>query len=318
LKRKASTLIIVNPVSAGGRTESSWARMASDLASNFGHFECAFTARRSDGTRLAREAAEAGYRLIVACGGDGTISEVANGIIQSGRDAELGILPSGTGGDFRRTLEIPIRTADAARLLRTGRGRRIDAGRVSYLNDEGKEESRYFIGVSSFGISGDVIARVKRENSPLMSAISTYPLGGKVTFAKSMLQTAFDSSSKHVLVKVDEGKERKFTVVNFCVANARFFGGGMNVAPHALVDDGLFDVVSIGDLSSFTILTHAYQLYRGTHLSIEGISNGRAKRIYARPASAGDKIHVEVDGELPGWLPATFEIVPSALRVRCR
>jgi diacylglycerol kinase family enzyme len=92
----------------------------------------------------------------------------------------------------------------------------------------------------------------------------------------------------------------------------------MNVAPHALVDDGLFDVVSIGDLSSFTILTHAYQLYRGTQLSIEGISNGRAKRIYARPASAGDKIHVEVDGELPGWLPATFEIVPSALRVRCR
>jgi diacylglycerol kinase family enzyme len=151
-----------------------------------------------------------------------------------------------------------------------------------------------------------------------MSAISTYPLGGKVTFAKSMLQTAFDSSSKHVLIKVDDGKERKFTVVNFCVANARFFGGGMNVAPQALVDDGLFDVVSIGDLSSFTILTHAYQLYRGSHLSIEGISHGRAKRIDARPASVGDKIHVEVDGELPGWLPATFEIVPSALRVRCR
>jgi YegS/Rv2252/BmrU family lipid kinase len=318
LKRKASALIIINPVSAGGRTESSWARMASDLASNFGPFECAFTTRRNDGIRLAREAADVGYRLIVACGGDGTISEVANGIIESGQDAELGILPSGTGGDFRRTLEIPTRTADAARLLRTGRSRRIDAGRVSYVNNEGKQEARYFIGVSSFGISGDVIARVKAENSSLMSAVSTNPLGGKVTFAKAMLQTAIDSSNKRVFVKVDEGKERQFTVVNFCVANARFFGGGMNVAPRALVDDGLFDVVSIGDLSAFTILTRAYQLYRGTHLSIEGVTSGRAKRIDARPTRAGDKIHVEVDGELPGWLPAIFEIVPSALRVRCR
>src|SRR5580765_1735312 len=131
------SLVIINPSSASGSTGQAWPAVASDLRSEFGSFQTAFTKVRGDAASIAADAARKGTKLIIACGGDGTISEVANGIMSSGKDAELGILPSGTGGDFRRTLEIPSRTRDAARVLRTGRSVRIDVGRVSYTDQNG-------------------------------------------------------------------------------------------------------------------------------------------------------------------------------------
>src|ERR1700676_3855537 len=150
-------LVIINPQSAAGATRSAWPRIASDLRSHFGAFRLAFTERPGQGTALAADAARKGVKLIIACGGDGTISEVANGILLSGEDRELGILPSGTGGDFRRTIRIPVRTRDAADILRNGRGRRIDVGRVTFINHDGAQETRYFLGVASFGMSAAVI-----------------------------------------------------------------------------------------------------------------------------------------------------------------
>src|SRR5260370_874158 len=117
----ALPLVIVNPASADGATREAWPKIASNLRTHFGPFSVSFTEAIGDGRRLAAEAAKAGRKLIIACGGDGTISEVANGIIESGRETELGILPSGTGGDFRRSLKIPTNVATAARALREGR-----------------------------------------------------------------------------------------------------------------------------------------------------------------------------------------------------
>src|SRR6266851_183675 len=103
-------LVIINPVSAGGATGDAWPKTASELRTHFGAFHPAFTTKPSEAIEIAAEAARKGTKLIIACGGDGTISEVANGILAAGSDAELGILPSGTGGDFRRSLHIPNRT----------------------------------------------------------------------------------------------------------------------------------------------------------------------------------------------------------------
>src|SRR5215211_9455349 len=127
------SVLIVNPASAGGSTGEAWPQIASDLRSQFGAFRPVFTKHRGDAAVLAAEAARKGAKLIITCGGDGTVSEVANGILTSGKDVELGILPSGTGGDFRRTLEVPSRTRDAARILRAGQTVRIDVGRVSFV-----------------------------------------------------------------------------------------------------------------------------------------------------------------------------------------
>jgi len=294
-------VVIVNPLSAGGSTGEAWPQIASDLRSHFGSFRAVFTKHRGDAAALASEAARKGAKLIIACGGDGTISEVANGILSSGKDAELGILPSGTGGDFRRTLEIPARSRDAARILRIGRSVRIDVGRVSYTDQEGRDATRYFVGVASCGMSTKVIERVKTED---------------VSFVNALLKTAMRNEPVRLLVQLDDSHERHLVVSNLCVANARYFGGGMKIAPDAKLTDGKLDIVSIGDLSAMKIFTSAPRVYTGSHLSMPEVSHTLARRITVRASDRAAEIPLEVDGELPGRLPATFQIIPEALRVR--
>ena len=313
----ALPLVIVNPESAGGSTRKAWPGIASDLSSHFGPFTIAFTERPKQAIELAADAARNKVKLIIACGGDGTISEVANGILESGVDAELGILPSGTGGDFRRTLEISTRPRDAAQILRSGKTRLIDVGRVTYVNNAGAEDTRYFLGVASFGMSAAVIQRVKTSEPEWLPAQAPKWLSGRIAFGTSMLRTAVESPATKVVVQLDDEHERHLTVANFCVANARYFGGGMKIAPDAKLTDGRFDVVSIGDLGARKIVTHAPRIYLGSHLSMDQVHHALARKIIARPAASNEQISLEVDGELPGRLPATFQILPSALRVRC-
>ncbi len=309
-------LIIINPESAAGATRKAWPQIASDLGAHFGAFKPVFTERPGQGTEFAAEAARKGTRLIIACGGDGTVSEVANGILLSGKNAELGILPSGTGGDFRRTLEIPTRSRDAAKILRTGVTRKIDVGRVTFIADHGEQESRFFLGVASFGMSADVIANVK-EGGDWLTPNAPRWFSGRVTFGISMLKTALQSTATNVIVQFDESHETRLTVTNLCVANARYFGGGMKIAPNAKLSDGKFDVVTIGDLGALKIFSNAPRLYLGAHLSMPEVGHALAKTVTARAANKNEDVAIELDGELPGRLPATFQILPEALRVRC-
>jgi diacylglycerol kinase (ATP) len=295
------SVVIVNPSSAGGSTGEAWPQIASDLRSQFGAFRVLFTKHRGDAAALANEAARKGAKFIIACGGDGTVSEVVNGILSSGKDAELGILPSGTGGDFRRTLEIPARTRDAAKILRTGRTARIDAGRVSYVDHNGTDETRYFVGVASCGMSTKVIECVKADHE---------------SFASALLKTAMRNEPVRLVVQLDDSHEHHLVVSNLCVANARYFGGGMKIAPDAKLTDGKFDVVSVGDLSALKIFTSAPRVYMGSHLSMPEVSHALARKITVRAADRTAEVALEVDGELPGRLPATFQIIPEALRVR--
>src|SRR5919112_1189609 len=192
------SVVIVNPSSAGGSTGEAWPEIASDLRSQFGAFKPVFTKHRGDAAAIASEAARKGAKFIIACGGDGTISEVANGI-----------LPSGTGGDFRRTLEIPSQSRAAARALKTGRTVRIDVGRVSFVDHNGADAMRYFVGVASCGMSTKVIERVKTD---------------KISFASSMLQTAIRNEPTRLVVQLDDSHDHHLVVLNLCIANARYFG----------------------------------------------------------------------------------------------
>ena len=295
------SVVIVNPSSAGGSTGETWPQIASDLRSQFGPFKAMFTKHRGDAAALAAEAARKGEKLIIACGGDGTVSEIANGILTSGKDAELGIMPSGTGGDFRRTLEIPSRSRDAARILRTGRTVRIDVGRVSYTDQNGRDATRYFVGVASCGMSTKVIERVKADD---------------VSFVNALVKTAMRNTPVRLAVQLDDSHERHLVVSNLCIANARYFGGGMKIAPDAKLTDGKLDIVSIGDLSALKIFTSAPRVYTGSHLSMPEVSHVLARKITVRASDSSAEVALEVDGELPGKLPATFQIIPEALRVR--
>jgi YegS/Rv2252/BmrU family lipid kinase len=310
-------LVIVNPESASGATAKAWPGIASDLGSHFGPFKPAFTERPGHARELASDAARKGTQLIIACGGDGTVSEVANGILLSGKDAELGIMPSGTGGDFRKTLRISSRSNDAARVLKQGVTRKIDVGRVTFMTAVGEKESRYFLGVASFGMSAEVIERVKENQPEWLPAAAPGWLRGRWAFSASMIRTALQSPSTRVLVQLDDNREKHLTVANLCVANARYFGGGMKIAPDAKLNDGKFDVITIGDLGATKIVTNAPRLYLGWHVSMNEVGHILAEKITARPAEKSDVVPIEIDGELLGRLPATFQILPEALRVRC-
>src|SRR5258707_6844967 len=310
--------VIVNPASADGATRDAWPKIASDLRTHFGAFSVAFTEAAGHGRHLAAEAAKQGVKLIIACGGDGTISEVVNGILESNEETELGVLPSGTGGDFRRTLRMPNNVAAAARALRNGRMRTIDVGRVTFVNDSGERETRFFINVASFGMSTAVLDKTASgEARKWIPGFAPRRLGSKLSYAAATVQTTLSSTPTEVHVQLDEQPERRLRVSEFCVANARYYGGAMKIAPDAKLDDGRFDIITIGDASAFRILANSPRLYFGAHLRMSEVSHSLAKQIVARAAVKDQHLAVELDGELVGRLPVTFQIVPRGLRVRC-
>ena len=307
-------LIIVNPKSASGSTREKWSAVAADLRAHFGPFNVAFTKSQGDGIDLAERAALAGRTFIIACGGDGTINEVANGILRSGRDVELGVLPSGTGGDFRRTLGIPLSTREAAAALRRGETKTIDVGLATFHGHDGGEVSRYFLNVSSVGLAADVIRRVK--SAKVFDWLPDGQIRGRANFAVSTLRELIGLDAPIIRVRFDGGEVHPLKTVALCVANARYFGGGMMIAPDAKLNDGLLDIINIGDLTTTRVLTNVHSLYRGTHLNMKEVHSRRARKVEISTPDASREIHLETDGELPGRLPVTYEIVRNALRIR--
>jgi diacylglycerol kinase (ATP) len=305
----ARPLIIVNPRSGGGLSEGRWAKLVGPITEALGQIDTAMTAGPRDATEIARREAAAGRRLIVALGGDGTISEVADGILLAGAGAttELGVIPRGTGGDFRRTLDLPSEAADAARRIRDGSVQVIDAGRVRYVAHDGSEAVRHFVNVASFGFSS-VVAR--RANA------SSKRLGGKAAFLGATVRALFSYDNTDVWLTSDGKPRQRRRVMLVAVGNGRFFGGGMKICPESKLDSGALDVVVVGDLSRTEVVMKIRKLYDGTHLDIEDVSAERVQTLSAEPVEDGAEVPVELDGETPGRLPATFEILPGALRVR--
>ena len=166
-------------------------------------------------------------------------------------------------------------------------------------------------------MSTQVIERVKKGGADWLPTNTPQWIAGRVSFGASMLQTALRSTSTRVVVQLDDSHAHHLNVVTLCIANARFFGGGMKIAPNARLMDGKFDVISVGDLSAFKIFTSAPRVYLGSHLSMPEVSHTLAKKVTLRAADATESIALEIDGELPGRLPATFQVIPQALRVRC-
>jgi len=302
-------LVIVNPRSGGGLSESQWAKLVGPLTDGLGELDSVFTQGPRDATRLAREAAADGRALVVALGGDGTVSEVADGVLQAGAGArtEIGLIPRGTGGDFRRSLELPAELSEAARHIRESAARTIDAGRASFVDHDGAPANRHFVNVASFGFSSAVAGRANA---------SSKRFGGKVAFLGATVATLATYDNTDVWFTVDGGQRQRLRVLMAAVGNGRFFGGGMKICPEAKLDNGALDLVVVGDMSRFGVFTKVRRIYNGSHLSLEEVSSKRVQRLEVAPVEADAVVPVELDGETPGRLPATFEVLPSALRVR--
>jgi len=307
------TLVVVNPASRGGATRRQFERLLPRVREALGACDVEWTRGPRDAERIAREAARAGVERIVVAGGDGTVSEAVTGILAAdlGAYVELGLLPLGTGGDLRRTLGVPADVGAALAAIAAGERTRLDAGRASYCDRNGREARVFFVNIASLGISGLTTELVNRAPKAL---------GGRVSFLVGSLRAilSYRSAAHPVELSLDGDVIHEGDVTFAAVANGRFFGGGMQVAPHARPDDGLLDVVVVPGFGKLRLAAELPRLYRGTHLAIPGVRALRGRVLEARPLG-GEPPFVEIDGEPLGHVPARFEVLPGALTlVGCR
>jgi YegS/Rv2252/BmrU family lipid kinase len=299
--------LVLNPASAGGRTHRNWPAIRAALGSAGVTFDLHRTTAEGDATHAVRDALAGGYRTIVVVGGDGTLNEAVNGFFDPagdpiGGEASIALLPSGTGGDFRRVARIPSGLDAAARLIASGSKRSIDVGRVDFA--DGKR--RFFVNIADCGMGGEVVARINR------SAHKRGGVRGSAMFLGASLATLWGYTSRVARVEVD-GVTSERDVRSVVIANGRYFGGGMRVAPDAELDDGRFDVVIIGETGRTRALTGIPSLYRGRHVRRREVQVHRARVV--RVSCQDAPMLFDVEGEQVGTTPATLTCLPSAIRL---
>ena len=256
----ARTRAIVNPSSWGNRTGPLWPKVKARLSRAIGPIDTVFTDSPMAATRLTRQALKDGMEQIIAVGGDGTINEVINGFFEDGHpinpEAMLAALTSGTGMDFRRTFDIPETLEDQIARLNESEIRAIDLGKLTYIDEDGQESTRFFGNIASFGLGGAVDRAVNRLKF-------SKKFGGKIAFQLGVLKGLATYRNQPVRVQVDDTFDEVMNVKVGAVCNGQFFGGGMRVAPNAKPDDGLFDIVVVHDVGLLGFVRHLNKVYRG-------------------------------------------------------
>lgn len=300
-------MAVVNPASANGTTGRAWPDLSERLTAAGLEHDARVTTRPGEATELTRQALAAGYRTIVSVGGDGTINEVMNGFFDGdrylGEGARLGILSRGTGGDLIRTLGLPKDEGQAIERLKAGRVKRVDVGRARFTSHTGAETVRYFINIGDLGLGGETVARVNR---------TTKVFGGFVSFLWGTLATVATYRNKDIELVIDGGEPIRGRMTLVVVANGQYFGGGMRIAPQAVMDDGLFDIVTLGDCGRIELVRSIGKVYKGAHLTHPKIRLYRGKEVVVRTP---DRVLLDLDGEQPGVAEVTFTLVPACLEV---
>ena len=295
--------VIVNPAAGAGRTGREWPKIK-DLFSGHGlRFEHDITEAPGHAVELAKTAAEKGYGMVVSVGGDGTINEIVNGLHQSGGidDAVLGIVSTGTGSDYARTIGVPRRYEEACRCFVEPKKLTVDIGSVEYANN-GHRKERLFVNFAGMGVDAEIVRRTTQQFKSL---------GSMPSYLMGLLTTLVTYRNRDITLVID-GEEVRERVCTVIMNNGRYGGGGMFTAPNADISDGLFDVLIVDDISKPDLLWSLPRLYRGTHLTHPRVTMKRAREVEVRSEKP---MHLQADGELLGRVPARFRILPSALTI---
>ena len=304
------TIVIVNPQAGNGRTEKIWPNIESVLEKSIGSFEVLHTTCRGDATDLSRRILAVDTVRIVAVGGDGHLNEVLNGFIENdlpvNPEARLSFVMTGTGCDFQRSLGISSKWQNAAAKLKDANVRKIDVGKVTYTAADKTQKIRYFDNIASFGLSGAV------DHCLEHSRLRDY-LGGSPLFLWATIKTVFTHPNQSIRFRIDDGPEEEICSRLGLLANGRYFGGAMHAAPEAELDDGLLDLLMLKEISVAKFLWHLPKIYKGTHLKIPEIFFQKVRKF---TAESSEQVILDIDGESPGYLAATFEVLPKILNLQ--
>ena len=304
------TIVIVNPQAGNGRTEKIWPNIESVLEKSIGSFEVLHTTCRGDATDLSRRILAVDTVRIVAVGGDGHLNEVLNGFIENdlpvNPEARLSFVMTGTGCDFQRSLGISSKWQNAVAKLKDAKVRKIDVGKVTYTAADKTQKIRYFDNIASFGLSGAV------DHCLEHSRLRDY-LGGSPLFLWATIKTVFTHPNQSIRFRIDDGPEEEICSRLCLLANGRYFGGAMHAAPEAELDDGLLDLLMLKEISVAKFLWHLPKIYKGTHLKIPEIFFQKVRKF---TAESSEQVILDIDGESPGYLAATFEVLPKILNLQ--
>jgi len=307
--------VVVNPVAGSGRMRAAWPRIEQSLRRHFDKLSIRQTDGSGEACGLARALALDGCGLIVAVGGDGTVSEAVDGLMQASgagcRDLQLGIVPVGTGSDLARGLGLAGNADALVARIAESRGRRLDVGRVDFVDDHGALASRHFINIASLGVSGPADRAVN-------AATRSGRFSGKAVFLWHTVRELARYRFQRVRVTVDDAEPVEAQIALVAIANSRFFGGGMMIAPDAEIDDGELDVVIVTARSKLSLVMDLRLVYSGAHRTLASCRFLRGKSVTVEPL--GDPLEngalLDIDGESPGRIPATFQVLPGAMTVR--
>jgi len=301
---KAEYLLIVNPRSARGSTGRLWLHMRERLGAILPPFDAVLTGARGEATRLAAEAVGR-YRVIVAVGGDGTVNEVLNGLVDEAGSVRpgvaLAIIPRGTGADFVRSLGIPHSLEGAAAVLARGQRREVNVGRARFLGFDGSPTTRYFINEAEVGMGAVVCQTVSR---------SSKRLGGATAYLWAIMLTTLRYRDQPVSLAIDGGPAETVVLNNAWIANGCYSGGGIRSAPRARLDDGLLDLVRVDHAEPAERLRGFLKLRSGAFVDLPHVRYRTVRRV---EAAAETPVPVETDGEPVGTVPATFDLLPGRL-----
>jgi YegS/Rv2252/BmrU family lipid kinase len=305
---KEQVHFIVNPNSGGGSVQRNWTEIAQKIQSKIGKFDYSFTESKGNASEIAERLVQSGMKSLAIIGGDGTVSEVVDGVIRSkSKSVSLLVLNLGTGGDFSKTLGVPGDMNLALDKLFTGTKTNVDAGKILY-NDEttGEQKERNFINITGCGMAGAVVRSVNRS-SKRFGGFSYYlgSLGNVLSYKNKPIRFRIDGS---------DWIERKITTLAVC--NGQYFGGGMRISPNSSLSDGYLDIVVMKDWNLFQKAYYSKNLYNGTILSAPQVESYRGKRIEIIPelSKEEDSAIIDCDGEDIGKIPMAVEVIPNAVQ----
>lgn len=301
-------LFIVNPAAGHGRGRERWERVAARVLAAQPDCEARLTSGPQDASRLCRRGLEEGFDAVLAVGGDGTLGEAVDGYLSAPEGLRgrrpLGTWPVGSGCDLARHLGIRGEAEPLLELLARPKIRRLDAGLVEFAGPQGRLR-RHFLNVSALGLAGDVALRVHSGGKPW---------GGTLSYLMSSLAALLTARSKSLDLTVDGVPEPRAPYHLIVMANTSTFGGGMRVAPTADPQDGLLDLVAVGDLSRWGLLRRFPLIYTGGHIGVPGVTHRLVRRLEVR---SPEEVYLNIDGEAIGTLPASFEVLPGAVPFLC-
>ena len=299
---------IVNPHSAGGKTYKEWPELQTLLETDLGELDVLLTETRLHAVELTRQALKSGADTVIAVGGDGMLNEVVNGFFENGCalncSAKLAFIPRGTGSDFVRSWGAPASIREVADAIKTHVSQTCDVIRIHLNPVDGAPNERFCINMADVGIGGIVVDMVNRRSKML---------GGTISFLWAGIQAALTHKNFPLHIELD-GTVIKKNMPHFLVAiaNGSYFGGGMHLAPQARPNDGVFDMVLVGDLTLLEKVEFAIKLYKGKIGNLSKIHFLQGTRV--KIISPVDVL-IDADGEFVGMTNATFEILPSAIQL---